>query len=153
VLLIGFLFFNLFNWIVAFLIFAISASREMHSILIEKLVHATVSFFDLTPAARITTRLTLDMFLIDFVLPAFFFSNYNLLFQIMASIAGVFLGAWYIGIILIPLFPVYYALLEFFKITYVEVQRLEALSRSPPISHLQMTIQGYASSFRHSVLY
>lgn len=140
--LIGFLIFNLFNWIVAFLIFAIRASRIMHAILIEKLVHATVSFFDVTPAARITTRLTLDMFLIDFVLPAFFVNNYNLLFQIAGSIAGVFLGAWYIGIVIIPLFPVYYAVLEFFKLTYVEVQRLEALSRSPPISHLQMTIQG-----------
>jgi ABC-type multidrug transport system fused ATPase/permease subunit len=135
--------FNLFNWTFGFVLFAIRASRAVHSRLINKLAHATVSFFDVTPTARITSRLTMDLFLIDFVLPVFLFQNSYLMFQILAAIAGVFLGAWYIGIVLVPLIPVYYLILTLCKLNYIEAQRLEALSRSPPISHLQLTIQGY----------
>jgi hypothetical protein len=91
-LLIGFLIFNVLAWVVGFLLFAISASRALHFTLIERLVNATVTFFDVTPVARISTRLTLDLFLIDFVLPAFFLTNFNIFFQIIGSLAGINIG-------------------------------------------------------------
>lgn len=138
------LFFNMFGWIFSFVVFAIRAARAMHSRLLGKLVHATVSFFDITPASRITTRLTSDLFVIDYMLPGLLFQYSNFTFLALVAIAAVFLGAWFVGIVLIALLPVYYIVSLLFKMSYVEAQRIEALSRSPPVAHLQKTIQGYA---------
>eukprot|EP01124_Arcella_intermedia_P034503 TRINITY_DN8566_c0_g6_i1.p1 TRINITY_DN8566_c0_g6~~TRINITY_DN8566_c0_g6_i1.p1 ORF type:complete len:316 (+),score=74.19 TRINITY_DN8566_c0_g6_i1:129-950(+) len=52
------------------------------------------------------------------------------------------MGLWYIFLALLPLVAAYICLQVFFRKSNIEVQRLESLSRSPPISHLSSTLNG-----------
>uniref|UniRef100_A0A6B2KWP4 Uncharacterized protein n=1 Tax=Arcella intermedia TaxID=1963864 RepID=A0A6B2KWP4_9EUKA len=129
--------------LVAFFVgFTIAASKNLHNQLLERITYGTTTFFDITPLGRILSRLSQDMTTIDFMLPVSLNAFLNMGFMLLATLGGIGLGVWYIFLALLPLVVAYFGLQLFFRKSNIEVQRLESLSRSPPISHLSSTLNG-----------
>jgi len=125
----------------------IKASRRMVRDLITSVLGGTMAFFDVTPSGRILNRFSADTDRLDTQLTNIF-ENY----------LGI--GAWIVGALIlvcvllpwfaIPFIPLclFYKLTEmYFTPTARELQRLEAVSRSPMVSHFTETVSG-ASTIR-----
>lgn len=122
--------------------FSTTASLNLHATLISKVSNAATAFFDSTPVGRILTRLTQDLMQIDFVTSISFVNVANSFFTLLATLAGIGLGTWYIFLVILPVMSIYFSLQVYFRKTNIEIQRLEALSRAPPVSHLSATLSG-----------
>jgi ABC-type multidrug transport system fused ATPase/permease subunit len=124
-----------------------NASRTLHKNLLTKVLRASTTFFDATPAGRLIARFSKDINLIDDLL-AFQFDQYiGLLLTLVGIFAQMAASQPFILIIMGVAFIVFYFMQRIFQRTAIDIQRLEALSRAPIFSHLSETIEG-ASSIR-----
>uniref|UniRef100_A0A6B2KWB1 Uncharacterized protein n=1 Tax=Arcella intermedia TaxID=1963864 RepID=A0A6B2KWB1_9EUKA len=118
------------------------AATRLHSGLMKKLINGTMTFFDVTPIGRIVNRLSYDMVVIDTVLPTEVTTLLVNTSVVLASLTGIVIAIWYWFFFLVPLLVLFYFLHRYFTLPYVEIQRLESLSKAPIITHLNTTIQG-----------
>eukprot|EP01122_Echinamoeba_exundans_P001098 TRINITY_DN1103_c0_g2_i1.p1 TRINITY_DN1103_c0_g2~~TRINITY_DN1103_c0_g2_i1.p1 ORF type:complete len:1401 (+),score=489.68 TRINITY_DN1103_c0_g2_i1:230-4432(+) len=124
-----------------------NASRTLHHNLLSKVLRASTSFFDSTPAGRLIARFSKDINLIDDLL-AFQFDQYvGLLLTLVGIFAQMAASQPFILIIMGVAFIIFFFMQRIFQRTAIDIQRLEALSRAPIFSHLSETIEG-ASSIR-----
>jgi ABC-type multidrug transport system fused ATPase/permease subunit len=122
-----------------------NASRQLHHGLINAVLRASSSFFDVTPMGRLLSRFSKDINLIDDLL-AFQFDQYlQLIFTLLQIFAQMAASQPYILIVIGAGLIIFYILQRIFQRTAIEIQRLEALSRAPIFSHLTETIEGAAS--------
>jgi ABC-type multidrug transport system fused ATPase/permease subunit len=70
-------------------IFSKKASYQVHKRLMRKFVGAKISFYDTTPVGRIMSRLSLDLFIIDYFLPGRYFLTITNFFQLIAAFVGM----------------------------------------------------------------
>jgi len=111
----------------------VKASRRMVRKLVHSVLGGTMAFFDVTPSGRILNRFSADTDRLDTQL-ANVFENY-------LAITAAILGALVVVCVLLPLFTIpivplaiLYKLTEiYFTPTARELQRLEAVSRSPMV--------------------
>ena len=120
----------------------IKASRRMVRDLISSVLGGTMAFLDVTPSGRILNRFSADTDRLDTQL-----SN---IFENYLGIGAWILGALILVCVLLPWFALIFVPLCFcykyaemyFTPTARELQRLEAVSRSPMISHFTETVLG-----------
>jgi ABC-type multidrug transport system fused ATPase/permease subunit len=99
--------------------------------MLERVLHAPMSYFETTPMGRILNRFTFDMEVIDVQL-----SQAMSIFLISCSwfVAGIILMSTILPWMAVAIFPVvvvYWFLLLHYRRTGADLQRLDALSRSP----------------------
>ncbi|NXB55079.1 MRP7 protein, partial [Leucopsar rothschildi] len=138
---------SLFTIIRAFL-FAfgtLRAAAVIHDRLLQRILKATVTFFDTTPTGRILNRFSSDMYCVDdslpFVLNIFLANIYGLLGMLVVMTYGL---PW-IGLVLLPLAVVYFLIQRYYRFTSRELKRLYSVTLSPIYTHFSETLSGLST--------
>lgn len=120
----------------------ICAASAIHNRLLDRVLKATVTFFDVTPLGRILNRFSSDLYSIDDSLPFIL----NILLANAFGLLGMLVVISYgLPWVLVPLFPLallYYQTQNFYRHTSRELKRLCSLTLSPIYSHFSETITG-----------
>ena len=107
------------------------ASRRVFETMLQSILHAPMSYFETTPIGRLLNRFTYDMEVIDVVLTQ---TMSMFLISLSWYVAGVTLMCTILPWMLLAIFPVtvvYWFLLLHYRRAGADLQRLDAVSRSP----------------------
>lgn len=118
------------------------AAILVHLELLNKIVNATVQFFDQNPSGRILNRFSSDLYMIDDSLPFIL----NILLANILSLLGIAVVLSYAQIVvLLLIFPfsyIYSKIQFYYRSTSRELRRLDSVSRSPIYSLFSETLEG-----------
>jgi len=130
---------------------AVIASLKMHKDCIERVSKSPVSFFDTTPLGRVLNRFSKELDVVDLNL-GFQFQNFlNSCGQLIAVVAVLAVSFPFILIAVAVLGVVYYFIQKYYRRTSREIQRLEAISRSPLYAHFSETLTGLPTIRSYSI--
>uniref|UniRef100_A0A8C3ILG1 ATP-binding cassette sub-family C member 10 n=1 Tax=Chrysemys picta bellii TaxID=8478 RepID=A0A8C3ILG1_CHRPI len=120
----------------------IRAATVIHSRLLQRVMKATVTFFDITPTGRILNRFSSDLYCVDDSLP--FILNIFLanVFGLLGMLVMITYGLPWIGLILLPLAALYFSIQRYYRRTSRELKRLYSLTLSPIYTHFSETLTG-----------
>ena len=124
------------------LLSALRASFKIHTASLTAVARAPVSFFDATPAGRILNRFSKDLDDIDQLIPQSINDAGNTAMTLFAALVFESIVQPYFLAGAIPILIAYYFICRFFRATYVELQRNDAVSRSPIFAHLTESVSG-----------
>lgn len=113
------------------LISSLRASRVIHFKALTTLIRAPVTFFDMTPVGRILNRFSKDTDDVDFLLSLSMSEFGSSLMQLLSTFIFLAVVQPIILAGVVPLLVIYYFLQRFYRRSYIEMQRLESVSRSP----------------------
>uniref|UniRef100_A0A7S2SAV0 ATP-dependent transporter ycf16 n=1 Tax=Eucampia antarctica TaxID=49252 RepID=A0A7S2SAV0_9STRA len=119
------------------------ASRKLHNDLVQSIVRAPVSFFDVTPTGRILNRFAADMDKIDLQLTQSIGQGMGTIFSVLGALAAIIAATK--GTFLAPLVPiscVYYVIQKWFRKTSTELQRLNSVANSPIFADFSQVLSG-----------
>ncbi|TFJ86038.1 hypothetical protein NSK_002858 [Nannochloropsis salina CCMP1776] len=140
---------SLFTFLRSFL-FAyggLRAARRLHDQLLRAVLGAPMAFFEAHPVGRVLNRFAQDTYIIDdslpFMLNIFLAQGVGL---IGTAIVLLFASPWSVAVLVLVAI-VYQRLQTFYRASSRELKRLDAVSRSPLLSHFSETISG-ASTVR-----
>ncbi|NXC45297.1 MRP7 protein, partial [Penelope pileata] len=123
----------------------IRAATVVHNRLLQRVIKATVTFFDTTPTGRILNRFSSDLYCVDdslpFILNIFLANMYGLLGMLVIITYGL---PW-IGLVLLPLAALYFSIQRYYRRTSRELKRLYSLTLSPIYTHFSETLSGLSS--------
>ena len=124
------------------LLSALHASKVIHWKTLGGLVRAPVLFFDVTPVGRILNRFSKDTDDVDFLLSMSMSEFGNCIMQLLSTL--IFLAVIQPILLagIVPLMGIYYIMQKFYRRSYIEMQRLDAVSRSPIYSHFSESLAG-----------
>ncbi|NWI45078.1 MRP7 protein, partial [Picathartes gymnocephalus] len=121
------------------------AAAVIHNRLLQRVLKATVTFFDTTPTGRILNRFSSDLYCVDdslpFILNIFLANIYGLLGMLVIMTYGL---PW-IGLVLLPLAVVYFFIQRYYRFTSRELKRLYSVTLSPIYTHFSETLSGLSS--------
>ena len=127
---------------VIFFSVSLRSSQNLHSRLVTCLLKAQVLFFDTNPAGRILNRCSKDIGCMDELLPRTFLSAIQyFLFISTAMLLPLFTNIW-LSIVSVPAVVIFLCLTWYYLKTSRELKRLEAICRSPVLSHFSETMIG-----------
>ncbi|XP_061570966.1 ATP-binding cassette sub-family C member 9 isoform X2 [Cololabis saira] len=129
----------------------LSAATNLHHNLLNKIIHAPIRFFDVTPLGQILNRFSADTNIIDQHIPPTLESltRSTLLclsaIGVIASITPAFLIA------LIPLAVAFYFIQKYFRVASKDLQDLDDSTQLPLLCHFSETAEGLTTirAFRH----
>ncbi|KAL4457987.1 hypothetical protein ABPG75_012852 [Micractinium tetrahymenae] len=124
------------------LLSALRASRVIHLNSLTSLVRAPVAFFDTTPVGRILNRFSKDTDDVDFLLSMSMSEFGNCIMQLLATTIFIAVVQPWILVGIGPLSIVYYFLQKYYRRSNIELQRLDAVSRSPIYAHFSESLSG-----------
>ena len=112
----------------------------MHNLMLSNLVHAPVSFFDVTPIGRIVNRFSGDIANLDISTPVQYHQLIVVTLQLLNSllVVGVMLPVFFIW--LVPMAYLNNSLTARYRVCGRELKRLASNSRSPMFQHFNETI-------------
>ncbi|PKU49112.1 multidrug resistance-associated protein 7 [Limosa lapponica baueri] len=123
----------------------IHAATVIHNRLLQRVLKATVTFFDTTPTGRILNRFSSDLYCVDdslpFILNIFLANMYGLLGMLVIITYGL---PW-IGLVLLPLAALYFSIQRYYRRTSRELKRLYSVTLSPIYTHFSETLSGLSS--------
>eukprot|EP00758_Cryptobia_borreli_P010254 Tbor_TRINITY_DN5555_c2_g1::TRINITY_DN5555_c2_g1_i2::g.13278::m.13278/K05665/ABCC1; ATP-binding cassette, subfamily C (CFTR/MRP), member 1 len=125
--------------------FTVSASRKCHSLMLENVLRAPISFFDTTPMGRILNRFSKDIDSLDYRIPE--------ILQTLLLMAFVLLGAMVLVIVSTPfvllVIPMLLICLRHVYRRYMNAARhlkqIEAVTRSPVMAIVNETLGGLST--------
>ncbi len=134
--------------------FTTRASLTLHAGMLQKLVRAPTDFFDVTPIGRynfpssvrflsrvrITNRFAKELSNVDTLLPIQLINYVNSIFSIIGMFAAIMFASYWLIFVIVPMVVFYVWFQWYYRHTSVELQRMEALSRAPILSHLAETM-------------
>ncbi|XP_040885934.1 ATP-binding cassette sub-family C member 9 isoform X2 [Toxotes jaculatrix] len=129
----------------------LSAATNLHHNLLNKIIHAPIRFFDITPLGQILNRFSADTNIIDQHIPPTLESltRSTLLclsaIGVICSITPIFLIA------LIPLAAAFYFIQKYFRVASKDLQDLDDSTQLPLLCHFSETAEGLTTirAFRH----
>ncbi|KAL4612819.1 Multidrug resistance-associated protein 7-like [Arapaima gigas] len=121
---------------------AICAATVIHNRLLNRVLKATVTFFDCTPLGQIINRFSSDLYSVDDMLP--FILNILLanIFGLLGMLVMMSYGIPWILLLLLPLGLLYYKVQHFYRHTSRELKRLYTITLSPIYTHFSETLTG-----------
>ncbi|CAJ1054159.1 hypothetical protein L3Q82_020045%2C partial [Xyrichtys novacula] len=121
---------------------AICAAQTIHHRLLDRVLKATVTFFDSTPMGRVLNRFSSDLYSVDDSLP--FILNILLanVFGLLGMLVVISAGLPWVLVPLLPLALLYHRTQHFYRHTSRELKRLCSLTLSPVYSHFSETLTG-----------
>ncbi|XP_063774836.1 ATP-binding cassette sub-family C member 10 [Pseudophryne corroboree] len=124
---------------------AVRAATVIHRRLLQRVLRATVTFFDSTPVGRIINRFSSDLYCVDDTLP--FIINIFLanVFGLLGMLVVISYGLPWILPILLPLALLYYYIQRYYRHTSRELKRLQSITLSPIYSHFSETLTGLST--------
>ncbi|PIO32590.1 hypothetical protein AB205_0204560 [Aquarana catesbeiana] len=123
----------------------VHAATTIHRRLLQRVLRATVTFFDSTPVGRIINRFSSDMYCVDDFLP--FILNIFLanIFGLLGMLVMISYGLPMILPVLLPLGLLYYSIQRYYRHTSRELKRLQSITLSPIYSHFSETLSGLST--------
>eukprot|EP00944_MAST-04C_sp_MAST-4C-sp1_P005346 g5346.t1 len=110
----------------------VKVAKRIHGDMLKSILRAPIDFFDITPAGRIMNRFSKEQNSVDMNLTTMIAWSFVIInFAIAAFLAIIISTHGYVLIVLIPLILLYYKVALYIRHTSIEVQRLEAIARSP----------------------
>ncbi|KAI5660400.1 hypothetical protein M9H77_29193 [Catharanthus roseus] len=123
------------------------AAKVVHDQMLNRLINATVSFYDQTPTGRILNRFSSDLYTIDDSLPFIL----NILLANFVGLLGIAIVLSYVQVLflllLLPFWYIYSKIQFYYRSTSRELRRLDSVSRSPIYASFTETLDG-ASTIR-----
>ncbi|KAM4612066.1 ATP-binding cassette sub-family C member 10 isoform 2-T2 [Polymixia lowei] len=121
---------------------AICAATVIHERLLDRVLKATVTFFDTTPLGRVLNRFSSDLYSVDDSLP--FVLNILLanVFGLLGMLAVMCYSLPWVLVPLLPLGLLYHRTQLFYRHTSRELKRLCSLTLSPVYCHFSETLSG-----------
>ena len=119
------------------------ASAKMHDDMLQQVLRAPITFFDVTPIGRILNRFSADLDWLDLNLPFTLLASSNAVALIVGSIIAIIISTK--GTFLVPLAPmvvIYYFIQKWFRKSSTELQRLTNISNSPIFADFQVALSG-----------
>ena len=113
----------------------VRVAKSLHESMINKIMRTPISFFDVTPAGRIMNRFSKEINSVDTtmtIMIAFTMVTINFCLASFLAIAVATYGLFLV--LLVPIWIIFYILIGYIRNTSIEVQRLEAIARSPMYS-------------------
>jgi ABC-type multidrug transport system fused ATPase/permease subunit len=113
----------------------VKVAKALHEKMLAGILRAPINYFDVTPAGRIMNRFSKEMNSVDTtmtIMIAFTMVTVNFTFASFLAIAVATYGLFLV--LLVPIWICFYFLLGYIRKTSIEVQRLEAIARSPMYS-------------------
>eukprot|EP00475_Leptophrys_vorax_P037463 TRINITY_DN6464_c0_g1_i6.p1 TRINITY_DN6464_c0_g1~~TRINITY_DN6464_c0_g1_i6.p1 ORF type:complete len:900 (-),score=203.33 TRINITY_DN6464_c0_g1_i6:101-2800(-) len=123
----------------------IVAARRTFAELLENVLAAPVTFFEVNPLGRVLNRFSADTFSIDDQFP--FMSNilWAMAIQLIGTCVVIVTTEWYFFIMLIPLLLSYIDTQKIYRIASRELKRLDTVTSSPIYSKFSETLDGMIS--------
>ncbi|XP_044176120.1 ATP-binding cassette sub-family C member 4-like isoform X1 [Acropora millepora] len=125
-----------------FLYIAICASQNLHDLMFERLLGATIYFFDHNPVGRVLNRFSKDIGQMDDLLPYTYYDYCRLMVLSYAILLLNVVAMPYLLAAAIPIIALFLFIRHYYLKTSREIKRLEAMNRNPLYSHISATIQG-----------
>jgi multidrug resistance-associated protein (MRP) len=123
----------------------IRSSQILHNRMLERVLRATVSWFNTTPSGRIMNRFSKDVDAVDVSLRW----NVRMLMIIalrsVTSLILISIGSVYNIILIIPIVLLYLLFQMFYISTSRQLKRIQSMTTSPIFSHFTETIVGTSS--------
>ncbi|KAA6392071.1 MAG: putative ABC transporter C family member 3 [Streblomastix strix] len=118
------------------------SNRLIHRKLITHVVHSPSSFFDTTPLGRILNRFTGDVSQTDQALYMNLMQVLNCLASLIGQIIIIAIDTPFFLYIGLPTLLIFYFVMKIYSRASRNLQRIEAISRSPVLSHFSETVTG-----------
>ncbi|CAG5123107.1 unnamed protein product [Candidula unifasciata] len=120
----------------------IHASRLLHGLMLSRVLHAPMSFFDTTPVGRIINRFSKDIDDVDNEIPMTFLMWLDCMFAVASTIIIISYSTPLFLAFLLPVAGVYYFIQKYYIATSRQLKRLGSKTRSPIFSHFSETLAG-----------
>lgn len=120
----------------------INASRKIFNLLLGKVMHAKLRFFDATPIGRIMNRFSKDMEAADQELTPFIEGAFYSLVQCVSTVVLITFITPQFLFVAVLVAVLYYLVGYFYLSGSRELKRLESISRSPIYQHFSETLVG-----------
>lgn len=118
------------------------ASGVIHRRSLHGLIGTTVAFFDTTPIGRILNRFAKDTDDMDYLLPQSVTEFGNCLMQLLSTLIFISIIQPYFLAGMIPLMGIYFFIQRYYRKSYINLQRIDATTRSPIYAHFSETLTG-----------
>ena len=121
----------------------LKASRKLHDELIDSILRAPVSFFDVTPIGRVLNRFAADMDKIDLELTNSLGQAVSTIFSFLGAVGAI--AAATKGTLLIAFIPIGYAnyvIQKWFRKSFTEIQRAANVANSPIFTDFSQMLSG-----------
>jgi len=125
---------------------AVSAGQHLHDRALASVLGAPMRWFEQNPVGRVVSRFSKDLYLIDTLLPLTFEDFLNVLSLIVSAFVLICVSNPWVLFAAVPLGFVLLSLRQYYLLTSREVQRLEAVSRSPVFRMLVESLDGLDSA-------
>ncbi|KAK2859114.1 hypothetical protein Q5P01_003734 [Channa striata] len=129
----------------------LSAATNLHHNLLNKIIHAPIRFFDITPLGQILNRFSADTNIIDQHIPPTLESltRSTLLCLSAIGIISAITPAFLIA--LVPLAVAFYFIQKYFRVASKDLQDLDDSTQLPLLCHFSETAEGLTTirAFRH----
>eukprot|EP00116_Pleurobrachia_bachei_P004755 sb/3465017/ len=118
------------------------SGRELHNSALQSVLRSPMRYFDTHPIGILINRFSKDTYFMDERFPFVLLDFVGLALFYSASIILVIISNWYFVFALLPLTVMIVVVLRFYLATSVEIRRVEAIQRSPILSHVSATLSG-----------
>jgi len=118
------------------------ASGKIYRQSLGGLVGTFVLFFDTTPIGRILNRFAKDTDDMDYLLPQSVTELGNCIMQLLSTLIFISIIQPYFLAGMIPLMCLYFFVQKYYRASYIELQRIDATTRSPIYAHFGETLTG-----------
>ncbi|XP_059176453.1 ATP-binding cassette sub-family C member 2-like [Physella acuta] len=134
--------FVLFNYLFWYRL--VRAASRLHGLLLERLLHAPMAFFDQTPIGRILNRFSKDVDTVDNNLPLIMCDVIVTATIITFTIIVVLIKSPIFGAVLVPLIVLFLIIKNYYVRTSRQLKRIESIARSPVYVHFSESLTGAA---------
>lgn len=129
----------------------LSAATNLHHNLLNKIIHAPIRFFDITPLGQILNRFSADTNIIDQHIPPTLESLTRSTLLCLSAIGVISSITPYFLIALVPLAVAFYFIQKYFRVASKDLQDLDDSTQLPLLCHFSETAEGLTTirAFRH----
>uniref|UniRef100_A0A3P8USD2 ATP-binding cassette, sub-family C (CFTR/MRP), member 9 n=1 Tax=Cynoglossus semilaevis TaxID=244447 RepID=A0A3P8USD2_CYNSE len=129
----------------------VSAATNLHHNLLNKIIHAHIRFFDITPLGQILNRFSADTNIIDQHIPPTLESLTRSTLLCLSAIGVISAITPVFIIALVPLAVAFYFIQKYFRVASKDLQDLDDSTQLPLLCHFSETAEGLTTirAFRH----
>ncbi|KAL0963117.1 hypothetical protein UPYG_G00349970 [Umbra pygmaea] len=129
----------------------LSAATNLHHNLLNKIIHAPIRFFDVTPLGQILNRFSADTNIIDQHIPPTLESLSRSTLLCLSAIGVIAFVTPSFLIALLPLAVTFYFIQKYFRVASKDLQDLDDSTQLPLLCHFSETSEGLTTirAFRH----
>ncbi|KAF8735100.1 hypothetical protein AX14_002716 [Amanita brunnescens Koide BX004] len=124
---------------------SLKSSRRLHDAMLDSLLRAPLSFFELTPAGRILNLFSRDTYIVDQILARVIQSLFATLAVCLMILVVIGASFPLFLIVIFPLGWLYGLIMKYYLATSRELKRLDAVSRSPIFAWFSESLAGLST--------